>query len=166
MFVCLILIFWEQNFAKINGEQLARLKNIFLIIIYFKVSVIKVSCAYRHTLPFYISISNSFPWKKPLLFKVYKQFFLLRLKNFICVKKTKWDKHILYQNAGSLLLILLIVSDLLEFTVNQSCPIYTPGQICLKYNLELHSRLQEYIHPHLKRIKCELSKAPSIYQHP
>lgn len=57
-------------------------------------------------------------------------------------------------------------SDLLEFIVNQSCPICTPGQTCLKYNPELHPRLQENIHPHLKRIKCKLSKAPSIYQQP
>lgn len=69
----------------------------------------------------------------------------------------------LYQKEVSLIHIIFNPtfnpSDLLEFALNQSCPIYAPGQICLKYSPKLHLRLPENIHPHLKRIKCKLSKA-------
>lgn len=128
---------------------------------HFKVSVVKILFSLMFFIVVFLEGSHYY-------YMCMNNFFTL-LKEFLFVLKTK-DEHILYKNEVSLIHILFNPtfnpSDLLEFAVNQSCPIYTPGQICLKYSPKLHPRLPENIHPHLKRIKCKISKALSIHQQP
>lgn len=137
----------------------------------FKVSVIKFLCAYRLTFPsYFVGFFITVVFEGSYYYYMCMNFFFTLPKDFLSVLKPKEDEHIIYQNEVSLIHILFNPtfnpSDLLEFAVNQSCPIYTPGQIYLKYNSKLHPRLPENIHPHLKRIKCKLSKALSIHQQP